>query len=285
MTGAAGAPPFPAPFALGVTIALLAVFFLLRGRIRIEKGWAGFNLLRFTLVERLTHWLLAASFIVLAVTGLTMRYGGALLVPLLDHQTFAEVLRVSKMLHGAAVLAFMPSLLLGFLLWARHSLPHWRDLLWLLKGGGVIVRGWHAPAWKFNAGQKLLIWLTILGGLVLSISGIVLLYPSQAGSFATFLALLNMAGLPLPIELTPAEERQHAAAWHGAAALALLCAIIVHIYLRTIGIQGAFSAMGSGQVDANWAKQHHSLWAEQELKRMGEGAAPSTDGARVAPAE
>ena len=283
MLGAVGALSSYGPWALGATIALLAAFFLLRGRVRIEKGWAGFNLVRFTLIERIVHWLLALSFVVLAATVLTMQFGGSLLIPLVGNLGFAEVLRVGGTLHGAAVSAFTASLPLAFLLWARHSLPHWRDVIWLLKGGGMLVRGWQAPAWKFNAGQKLLFWATMLGGVVLSVSGIVLAYPSQAGLFTKLLALLNVTGL----QLTAAEERQHAAAWHGAAALGLTCVALVHIYVRTIGIQGAFSAMGSGKVDANWARQHHSLWADRELKRMDEGAAVAarSDGAQAAPAE
>jgi formate dehydrogenase subunit gamma len=62
--------------------------------------------------------------------------------------------------------------------------------------------------------------------------------------------------------------------------------IIAHIYIGTLGMQGAFSAMGSGQVDVNWAKEHHSLWAEEELQRMEELAAAETGAGRaMAPAE
>ena len=67
------------------------LFWLLRGRIRIEKGWAGFNIVRFGRIERLAHWLLALSFVVLALTGLIMQGMAPLLVPLLGAQRFAEV--------------------------------------------------------------------------------------------------------------------------------------------------------------------------------------------------
>jgi formate dehydrogenase subunit gamma len=287
MPGAVGALSSCGPWALGGTIALLAAFFLLRGRVHIEKGWAGFNLVRFTLLERVVHWLLALSFVVLAATALTMQFGSFPLVLLVGNRGFSEVLRVGGMLHGAAVLAFTTGLLLAFLLWARHRLPHWCDVVWALKGGGLLIRGWQAPAWRFNAGQKLLLWATMLGGVALAVSGIVLAYPSQAGLFTKLLALLNVTGLRLPTELTPAEERQLAAAWYGAAALGLTCVALVHIYVRTIGIQGAFSAMGSGQVDANWARQHHSLWADRQLKRLDADAAAAArpDGVQAAPAE
>lgn len=286
MTALAGAPPAYGLWAIGGTIALLGVFFLARGRIRIEKGWAGFTIARFSGVQRFAHWLLAVSFLMLALTGLNMQLGSTLLVPLLGYQGFAEVLQISRMLHSAAVLAFMAGLLLGFLLWVRHSLPHWRDVVWLLKGGGMIVRGAYPPAWKFNAGQKVLFWLTMVGGVLLAVSGIVLLVPSLSGGiFASVLALLNWLGFDLPAVLTPIQEMQYAALWHGAVALMLTCVVIAHIFVRTVGIQGAVSAMASGQVDANWAKQHHSLWAEQELEKKMEGAAPETGRAQAAPAE
>ena len=258
--------------AVGGAVALLGVFFLMRGRVRIEKGWAGFTVARFNALERITHWLLAVSFIVLAFTGLAMSYGRMLLLPMLGSQGFGEVLRMSNMLHGVVALAFMAGLLLAFLLWVRHSLPHWRDAIWLLKGGGLVVRGVHPAAWKFNFGQKLLFWLTMIGGLLLALSGLALLFPSM-GLFARTLAALSALGLPAPAALTSDQETHHAAVWHGALASALIVVAIVHIVIRTVGIQGAFAAMGSGRVDANWAKQHHSLWAAQELKRMDAEAA------------
>lgn len=281
MTGHVGVPSSYGLWAMGGTTAFLAVFFLLRGRVRIESGWAGFTIARFAGVERFGHWLLALSFVVLALTGLNMQYGRYVLAPIVGDQAFAEIMRVGKVLHATVAFAFMASLLLMFFLWIGRSLPHWRDVVWLLKGGGMIVRGSHPPAWKFNAGQKILFWLTMIGGALLSISGLALLF-AQGGFFARTLALVNILGLRLPAELTPAQEMHYAALWHSIVALVLICVVIAHSYARTIGIQGAFSAMGSGQVDANWARQHHNLWAEHELRKLDEAAA--LDNA-VAPAE
>ena len=127
----------------------------------------------------------------------------------------------------------------------------------------MIVRGWHPPAWKFNAGQKLLFWLAILGGAWLSFSGVMLLMPHD----------------PIP------GYEAYRTAWHSIPALALICVVVAHIYIRTVGIQGAFSAMGSGQVDANWARQHHSLWAGQELKRIEDDAVPDAGDALPSPSD
>lgn len=226
-----------APRAIGGTIALLAMFWLLRGRIRIDKGWGGFNIPRFSRVERWTHWLLAASFIVLALTGFSFGARRALL-----ELVGAQALILGEVLHLVGGLVFLVCLVLAALFWVRHCLPHWRDAVWLAKGGGV-VRGVHPPARKFNAGQKLLVWFTLIGGVVLVVSGAALLLP------------------PLGDALWP---------WHGGTALALTCVVIVHVYMRTVGIQGAFPAMTRGEVDANWARQHHGLWAEEELKRIEE---------------
>ncbi len=184
----------------------------------------------------------------------------------------------------------MAGLALSFLVWIRHSFPSWRDIVWLAKGGGLIVRGSHPPAWKFNAGQKILFWLVLLGGLSLSLSGLALLFPLQTAFFAKTFSLLNtlgsFAGLApnLPTQLTPLEEMQYATTWHGIVALGLVVVSIAHIYISTLGMQGAFSAMGSGQVDVNWAKQHHSLWAEREIEKMEEVAVSATDTARMATA-
>jgi formate dehydrogenase subunit gamma len=111
-----------------------------------------------------------------------------------------------------------------------------------------------------------------------------LLFPWTSPLSKTF-ALLNGLGLRLPANLTPVEELQLASAWHAAAALVLTCLVAIHLYLRTHGIQGAFSAMGTGEVDVNWARQHHSLWAEREIKRMEDASATDADAARMVPAE
>ena len=64
---------------------------------------------------------------------------------------------------------------------------------------------------------------------------------------------------------------------HGIVAVLFVAAMLAHIYIGTIGMEGAFEAMGEGTVDVNWAKQHHSLWLEEEKARTGPnaGAAPA----------
>ncbi len=272
-------------WAMLAILAVLAAFFLLRGRIKIEHGWAGRTITRFSDLERFGHWLLASSFIILALTGLNVLYGRYALLPLIGAQAFSTISIGAKWLHNYVAFAFMAGLALTFVVWLRHNLPSWRDLVWLAKGGGMFVKGSHPPAWKFNAGQKILFWIVMLGGLSLSMSGVALMFPFQTALFAKTFAVLNMVGFKLPTALTPVQEMQYATSWHGIVALGMLVVIIGHIYIGTLGMQGAFSAMGSGQVDVNWAKEHHSLWAEQEIEKMEEVAAAETSAARPAPAE
>jgi formate dehydrogenase subunit gamma len=257
---------------LGGVIIVLAAFFLLRGRIAIEHGLAGRTLTRFDGLERFGHWLLAASFIILALTGLNILYGRYVLLPVIGKEAFAALSQGGKWLHNYVAFAFMIGLALTFIVWIRHNFPTLRDVVWLAKGGGMLVKGSHPPAWKFNAGQKILFWLVMLGGLSISLSGIALMFPFQTAMFAKTFALINVLGFSYPTDLTPLQEMQYASSWHAIVALVLVGLIIAHIYIGTLGMEGAFSAMGSGEVDENWAKEHHSLWAEEELKKENDAA-------------
>ena len=90
--------------------------------------------------------------------------------------------------------------------------------------------------------------------------------PYQMPLFAKTFSALNVFGLGLPTDLTPVQEMQYASTWHAIMALFLVCVIFAHIYIGTLGMQGAFSAMGSGEVDVNWAKEHHNLWAARSSR-------------------
>jgi formate dehydrogenase subunit gamma len=68
--------------------------------------------------------------------------------------------------------------------------------------------------------------------------------------------------------LAPHEEMQYANIWHSIVAFVMMVAIMAHIYIGSVGMEGAFDAMGNGQVDVEWARQHHDLWvAEVEAKQ------------------
>jgi len=258
-------------YGLGAIIVVLVLFFAIRGRIKIDHGPAGKTIERFKLIERIGHWLTAVSFVLLGLTGLWMLYGKAVLIPVIGHEAFAAVAYVGKHIHHYFGFAFMVGLVLIFVMWVRHNIPNTMDLKWAAMGGGVLVKGVHPPAKKFNGGQKIIFWATILGGVSLSLSGLSLMFPGELPAmFAKTFAILNMIGFSLPTELSPVQELQLSQLWHSIVALVMIVIIIAHIYIGSIGMEGAFDAMGTGKVDLNWAKEHHSLWVEEvEQKQAG----------------
>ncbi len=65
---------------------------------------------------------------------------------------------------------------------------------------------------------------------------------------------------------------QLAQAWHAILAFVLMAIVLAHIYIGSVGMEGAYDAMGSGEVDEAWAEQHHSIWLEEY--KAAEGSAP-----------
>lgn len=236
-------------------VVLLAAFYLIRGKIRVDGGLSGRKILRFNAIERFAHWTLASTFIILALSGLNIIIGKTVLLPIIGEGAFGTLSALGKIAHNFLAWPFMVSLVLVLVLWIIHNIPNSVDLQWIKQGGGLLKKGVHPPAKKFNAGQKLIFWSVILGGAALSFTGVMLLFPAEAG--------------------TPADWQFYQTI-HALTAAILSAIIIAHIYIGSVGMEGAFDAMGSGEVDENWAKEHHSLWVE-EVK--------GTTGARAHPAE
>jgi formate dehydrogenase subunit gamma len=238
-------------------LAILIVFYAVRGVIRISRGRSGRTITRFNSFERFVHWLTAGSFIVLALSGLNITFGKAVLLPLMSPEAFTALSQWGKYAHNYLSFAFTIGLILIFFIWIKDNIPSGIDAQWLREGGGL-VGDRHPPARRFNAGQKIIYWVVVLAGAAVAISGYILMFP--------FYGDLTISGM------------QTAQIVHGVIAVLLIAVMLAHIYIGTIGMEGAFEAMGSGEVDLNWAKEHHSLWVEEEMQG---GAA----GARVSPAE
>lgn len=248
-------------------LGILAAFYLLRGKIRIDGAKTGIKILRFSAIERFAHWLLAGSFIVLGVTGLVTLFGRVAIIPLIGHEAFAPIALVGKLAHNNLAWPFMLGLVMVTLFWIAHNIPNKHDLKWLAVAGGLFSKGVHPPAKKFNAGQKFIFWAVVVLGISISVSGVALLFPFELNLFAATFAKLNAFGIPqalgfgeLPTVLGPHAEMQLAQLWHGIIAFLFMAIILGHIYIGSVGMEGAFDAMGSGEVDEQWAKEHHGLW-------------------------
>ncbi|MFC7705916.1 formate dehydrogenase subunit gamma [Plastorhodobacter daqingensis] len=230
---------------VGVLAALL-LFYLIRGRIRVDSGLSGRMIPRFGGLERFAHWMLAASFIILALTGLNLVIGRAVIRPIIGEGAFGTMTAWGKLAHNYLAWPFMIALAIVFLVWVVHNIPNKVDLEWIKQGGGILKKGVHPPAKKFNFGQKMIFWAVVIGGAALSFTGVMLLFPHLAG--------------------TPADWQLYQVI-HGVVAAILSAIIIAHIYIGSVGMEGAFDAMGKGEVDLNWAKEHHSLWVDEMMAK------------------
>lgn len=266
---------------LGGMILLLALFFLIRGRIRIEGSKTGRTITRFNGFERFGHWLFAGSFILLGITGLVTLFGRKVLIPAFGHDAFSMLAIGSKWIHNNVAWAFMLGLVIVILNWTLNNIPNRHDLVWLAKGGGLFSKHSHPPARKFNAGQKIIFWLCVVLGISISASGLSLLFPFEMPMFAATFRHLNEWGITelvglasLPETLAPHEEMQFAQLWHSIVAFVFIAIILAHIYLGTIGMEGAFDAMGTGEVEEQWAREHHGLWVEEvKAREAAQGSA------------
>ena len=221
---------------------ILALLLAIRGRVPIAKGRSPRTVKRFGLMERATHWMTSVSFIGLALTGIAIAFGKTLISPF-GEAALGAVGWISTWGH----MMFFPPFALGIvimaLMWTHRNLPEWRDLHWLRVGGGFFTDGGPTPpARKFNAGQKLIFWSAVLGGALMVATGITLMFPFYWADIGT----LSWAML-----------------FHAVIGLMLIAIFVAHIYIGSVGMQGAFWAMWTGRVDRNWAEEHHALWLEQ----------------------
>jgi formate dehydrogenase subunit gamma len=236
------------------TILVLGAAYLIIGQIRIVEGRSGQKILRFKAFERFSHWLTAVSFVVLGLTGLNITFGKILLLPRIGPDAFAKVSQAAKYAHDFTSFSFMAGLILIAVIFFRDNLLEKVDIDWFKQGGGFI-KNKHAPAGRFNLGEKLVYWLSLAAGIAVSVSGFLLLFPF----FGTDIA-----------------EMQLAQVVHAVVAVLFVALILAHIYIGTLGIEGAFEAMGTGEVDLNWAKEHHDLWLAQQLANQDPHGQPLT---------
>jgi formate dehydrogenase subunit gamma len=241
---------------LGATI----LFAVLRGKVKIEGGRTGRRVPRFTLGERSVHWFVAAVFILLAISGLIILFGRYILLPVIGPAAFGAVASAAMQGHNLFGPLFIVGLLVMLFGYALDNIFQAADAKWILKGGNLF--GGHAPSWKYNFGEKTYFWLIVMTGLVLSVTGVLMEFPTLVPEL-WYLQLSTIL--------------------HAIAALLVISVAIGHIYLGSIGVEGALEGMTEGTVDENWAREHHDLWAEKVMREMAEneprGAAKPAPGA------
>ena len=139
-------------------LALVVIFYLARGMVRIESGRSGRSIVRFNAFERFVHWMTAVCFIVLALSGLNITFGRPLLLPLMRPESFTALSEWAKYAHNFLSFPFTLGVVLIFLMRLGGNIPTRVDVEWIKRGGGMIGHD-HPPAYRFNAGQKLIYWI------------------------------------------------------------------------------------------------------------------------------
>ncbi len=226
-----------------VLIAALAIalFYWGKGMMMLHGPETGRKIERFTPFERAAHWSNAIAFVALAISGLVMAFGQFFLLPLMGHTLFGWLTYSLKNVHNFAGPLFAVSLLIVFFTFLKDNFPSKGDFAWIKQGGGMFS-GTEVPSHRFNAGEKVVFWFGVLGlGVFVVASGLVLdkLIPGLIYERGT-MQIAHMV--------------------HAVATLLMVVMFMAHIYMGTIGMQGAYKAMRTGYVDETWAKEHHELW-------------------------
>jgi len=251
-------------WAIFVVLIALVAFYLARGRIPLEGGRAGKTVPRWSAFERTVHWFTASTFIVLAITGLSLLFGRVFMIPVFGLKGFSVWAEFAKDVHNAIGPLFSLGVAWIIISWFEHNLPRKIDWEWFKQGGGIVGRK-HPPAGRMNGGEKVWFWIICTVGVATVVTGFILDFPIYGQGIETMQASQLI---------------------HGALAVVWICVFFGHAYIGTLGTEGALEGMTRGEVDVNWAKQHHDVWYE-ELEAKGvvprEPAAEKPAGAREQP--
>lgn len=237
-----GPVTFYGGIALLIVPALLLVFYAIKGSMKLHAKPTGRVIERFNSAERMTHWTMAISFLVLALTGMITLFGKYLLLPVIGASAFAWVISTGLHIHNFIGPLFMFSIIVAFFIYVKDNFMSGADFVWLSKFGGMLSEK-EIPSGRFNGGEKVWFWLgVVLLGVLVSASGVVMLFPN----WDTARELMAQANL-----------------LHAIGAIIFACMALAHIYLGTIGTEGAYRGMREGYVDETWAKEHHELWYDE----------------------
>jgi formate dehydrogenase subunit gamma len=226
-----------------IVLLIIAALYFAKGPVKLHERPSGRLLRRFSTVEQVVHWSTAISFCVLGLSGLIMLFGKHVVLPVFGYTLFAWLAALSKNLHNFIAPLFIVSVVVMVLMWLRDNLPRAYDWQWFGKAYAFFMRGAHIPSGRFNAGEKGWFWLGVVGlSIVVSWSGVVLLFPNFEQTRAVM---------------------QDAWVVHAAAALIYIALSLGHIYMGTIGVEGAYGNMRTGYTDETWAREHHSIWYDE----------------------
>lgn len=194
-------------------------------------------IVRYTPNERTNHWVTAILFVLLALSGLALFHPSMFwLTSLFGGGQWTRILHPYM-----GILMFVSFLLLAIRFWPYNYLDR-DDVQWLRQFDDVLAKREHAvpEVGRYNAGQKVVFFVTVACLIVLLVSGVVIwrvyfgtLFPPAVVRFASLV--------------------------HAITAFVLIVTIIVHIY-AAIWVKGSVRAMTRGTVSLGWARKHHAKW-------------------------
>ncbi len=241
---------------LVVITLLIGVYYGVKGQIKLHDKPTGRLMQRFSPWDRVMHWSTAISFVILATTGMITLFGKYILLPVFGYTLFSWLAILSKNLHNFVGPLFAVCIVLLFFTFVKDNIPKAHDWLWMRKAGGLLS-GEHVPSDRFNAGEKIWFWFGVtLLGIVASVTGFIL----DFSNFGQGRLLMQQANVI-----------------HGIAAVLFVPMALAHIYIGTLGVEGAYDSMRTGSVDETWAKEHHENWYNdaKARQRHAPGGAPS----------
>ena len=222
-----------------IVCLIIAAIYFGKGPINLHEKPTGRLMERFGIAERWAHWVMGISFCVLGITGLIILFGKHVLLPIIGYTLFAWLTALSKNLHNFVAPLFIASLLVFIVMYMKDNLPEKGDGAWLANGWKMFA-GEHLPSGRFNAGEKVWFWVgVVILCLILSVTGLILLFPN----FDQMRATMQLANI-----------------LHAVSAVLVIGLGLGHIYMGTIGVEGAYRNMRDGVTDETWAKEHHEYW-------------------------
>ena len=184
--------------------------------------------------ERIAHWILAGSCLFCLISGLGLMFHSWSIIPTLFGGYYA-----TKWMHIFSGVIFAMALGYAYFMWKKDCVFEPDDLGWILQGGGYL---WPTdklpPVYKYNAGQKAFFWCLIGCGILIVVSGLIMLYP-----------------LFLPVVIA-----RWAFMLHALGVMVLGSFFIVHLYLGTIGNPGTVQAMFTGKCTRAWCETYCPRW-------------------------
>ncbi len=198
------------------------------------------EVLRFSIFERLVHLFRLIAFIILSISGLIMAFNSTEWQKLLFHSPQQMLL-----IHIWAGIVFIITTIFGIKLWIKDAIFASYDKQWVRHIGGYLGYKGKVASGRFNAGQKMFYWYTTLFGILISISGIILIFKD---SYALSVVCVTST-------------------LHNLIGFILIAGVMSHGYLGTVANPGTWRVLIDGHVSKIWAEHHHPYWYRKLVRR------------------